>query len=62
MEERQMHNLYNSMLESGELLEVFPTLTGKWEKDKKSFIREQEELEKLANITYIDLDEDADEY
>jgi len=57
-----MHNLYNSMLESGELLEVFPTLTGKWEKDKKSFIREQEELEKLANITYIDLDEDADEY
>lgn len=57
-----MHNLYKSMLDSGELFEVFPTLTGKWEKDKKSFIREQEELEKLANITYIDLDEDADEY
>lgn len=52
--------LYESMLESGDLKDVFPKMKGDWEKDKSSFIREQEELEKLLNITNLDLDDDID--
>lgn len=46
--------LYDSMLESGELKEVSPKMTGDWEKDKKLFIAEQTELEELLNDTDID--------
>lgn len=52
--------LYESMLESGELKEVFSNMKGDWEKDKLKFIREQEELEELLNVTNIDLDDDID--
>lgn len=52
--------LYDSMLESGDLSEVFPSMSGEWEKDKKKFIYEQTELEKLINLQSIDLDDDID--
>lgn len=52
--------LYESMLESGELQEVFPLMKGNWEKDKKRFIKEQTELEELLSLTNIDLDDDID--
>lgn len=45
--------LYDYLLESEELHDG---MTGDWEKDKKKFIREQKELEELANLTQIDLD------
>lgn len=48
------------MLESGELSEVFFSMSGVWEKDKNKFIKEQTELEKLINFTNIDLDDDID--
>lgn len=52
--------LYESMLESGELSEVFPLMSGNWEKDKNRFVREQTELEELINFKSIDLDDDID--
>lgn len=50
--------LYNSMLESGDLKMVFPRSTGIWEKDSTRFIREQQELEKLARIKITDIEEE----
>lgn len=49
--------LYEAMLQSGELKELYPRLTGEWEQDEKKFIKEQKLLEDLAGA--IDLyDED----
>lgn len=56
-EEKRFKTLYNSMLESGELGEVFPLMQGIWLRDKKRFIREQQEMEDLLSITNIDLDD-----
>lgn len=53
----RFRDLYNYLLESGELLERFPKFKGEWEKDKKAFIKEQRELEELANIQNIDDEE-----
>lgn len=52
--------LYESMLKTGELQEVFPLMSGNWEKDKNRFVREQTELEELINFKSIDLDDDID--
>jgi hypothetical protein len=45
---------YNSLLEGGELLELYPGLTGIWEKDKKIFtelyILNLEVIEDAKNI------------
>ena len=55
MEER-FKNLYNWMKQKEELNDFLPKATGIWEKDKKKFISFQKEMEKLANLTDIDLD------
>lgn len=55
MEER-FKNLYNWMLQKNELSDFLPKATGDWEKDKKKFISFQVEMEKLANLTDIDLE------
>ena len=47
--------LYDFMLANGELDSMF---VGNWEEDGFLFIKEQEELEALAEITEIDIDED----
>lgn len=41
--------LYDSMLESGELKQVFRSMTGEWELDEKKFISAQTELESLVD-------------
>ena len=55
MEER-FKNLYNWMLQKNELSDFLPKATGDWEKDKNKFISFQVEMEKLANLTDVDLD------
>ena len=57
----RFRKLYDSMLDSGELSEVFPLMSGDWNKDKNKFIREQTELEELLNTTNLDLD-DIDDF
>ena len=44
------------MKQKEELNDFLPKATGDWEKDKKMFISFQKEMEKLANLTDIDLD------
>ena len=44
------------MLQKNELSDFLPKATGDWEKDKKKFISFQVEMEKLANLTDVDLD------
>jgi hypothetical protein len=45
---------YNSLLEGGELLQLYPGLTGDWSKDKKTFtelyILNLEVIEDAKNI------------
>lgn len=48
--------LYEVLLESGELQDFCPNMTGVWEKDKKSFIEQQEELESLTKDFTVDID------
>lgn len=49
---------YNLLLESGELLELYPELSGVWEKDKKRFIYMWEQNQEL----FMDLDIDYDDF
>lgn len=36
---KEVKDIYNMLKDSGELLEMFPGLTGEWEKDKIVFTR-----------------------
>lgn len=38
MSKKEAKLIYETMLASGELLELFPDLTGDWSKDKKHFM------------------------
>lgn len=49
--------LYDVLLNSGELYEVFPQATADWEKDKKQFILEQEELDNLLNDIDVEIED-----
>lgn len=53
---------YNSLLESGELKDMFPSFKGDWDKDKKAFTRYYEDNEAILNTDAIDLDDDEDSY
>lgn len=56
MEEQRFESLYRWMKQKEELNDFLPKATGIWEKDKKKFISFQVEMEKLANLTDIDLE------
>lgn len=56
---KRFKKLYDCLLESDEL---YSGMTGDWEKDKDRFIREQKELEELANLTQIDLDAEEEHF
>lgn len=53
-------NLYDQLLKSGELFDVFPTALGIWEEDKKEFTELQDELEYLTETPLL-LDEEDEE-
>lgn len=53
---REMKSIYYSLLESGDLLDMFPNLTGEWVKDKKDFKR-QYDMNNQALIEGYEFDE-----
>lgn len=58
MSASEIKKWYESLLESGDLLTMFPGLTGKWEKDKKDFTYQYNTTELLLN----DISEDDDDF
>lgn len=56
MSMREMKSIYESLLESGDLLEMFPGLSGDWAKDKKDFKR-QYDMNNQALIEGYEFDE-----
>jgi hypothetical protein len=52
--------LYDQLLNSGDLYEVFPDLTGEWSKDKKEFIELQDEMDYIITTELI-IDEEEQE-
>lgn len=55
--------MYDALVDSGDLNEMFPNLTGVWEKDQKEFSRAYETTEHLLEDDDDDLFEDLnDEY
>lgn len=56
MSMREMKSIYESLLESGDLLDMFPSLTGEWAKDKKDFKR-QYDMNNQALIEGYEFDE-----
>ncbi len=56
MKEENYKKLYDCLLESGEL-KRYKSFSLDWEKDKTRFIKEQKNLENLANVIEIN-DED----
>ena len=49
MSKREVKNLYESLLLSGELCDMFPGMTGEWKKDKEEFSREYEINNNILN-------------
>jgi len=47
MSESEVKNLYDSLVKSGDLKDVYPDLTGEWEKDNKKFTMEYERNQDL---------------
>ena len=56
MSMREMKSIYESLLDSGDLLDMFPGLTGDWAKDKKDFKR-QYDMNNQALIEGYEFDE-----
>ena len=52
-------NEYDELLKNGELLELYPDLSGSWQKDKKSFTAAWEQ--NIEAIKDIDINFDEDE-
>ena len=51
---------YNILLRGGDLLEMFPKLSGQWERDKKVFTKIYEDNQKILDMDVV-IDDD-DEY
>lgn len=56
--ESDFKKLYDCLLDSEDLKTIYKGLHGNWEEDKEKFIRFQTELEQLANVIEIDLNEE----
>jgi len=55
MTETRFKNLYQWMIQTGELKDFLPRAKGDWEQDKVRFIKIQQEIENLANLTDTDV-------
>lgn len=53
MPSQEAEAIYYAMLDSGDLLDLYPNLSGEWAKDEKQFIRDYN-----LNNSLIDGDED----
>jgi len=58
MSVEEMYAIYASMKESGDLMTLFPDMSGEWEADQKKFTRQYNSNEMLLDETFIDLDDD----
>ena len=47
MNTKELRDLYDTLLDTGELYEVMPNALGTWEKDKTSFKNIQEEFDDI---------------
>lgn len=46
---KEAKSLYYAMLDSGDLLDLYPNLTGDWEKDERQFLRDYELNNRIMN-------------
>lgn len=65
MNDKVLRDIYDTILDSGDLNEVMPEATGIWEKDKKKFKIIQENLDKSLEVLNdsfdkIEIDESTD--
>ena len=65
MDDKILRDIYDTILDSGDLNEVMPEATGIWEKDKKKFKIIQENLDKSLEVLNdsfdkIEIDESTD--
>jgi len=59
----EMRAIYMALSESGDLKKMFPSLTGSWEKDEKTFTTEYNTNERiLENLEIEDVEEDLENY
>ena len=58
MSASEIKKWYESLRQSGDLLAMFPNLTGNWEKDKKDFTHQYNTTELLLN----DISDDDDDF
>lgn len=54
----KLKQLYLSLVESGDIFDVFPDATGEWNDDKKEFTKIQSEMDDIIKQKTIDLDEE----
>ena len=68
MDTKELRDLYDTLLDTGELYEVMPNALGVWEKDKASFRNIQDEFDDIllhsdsldTLFTDVNLNEDDD--
>ena len=55
-------HLYKSLKDSGDLKELYPNLTGIWDKDKSEFILNYEINQEIINNTDVDFEDVSEAY
>lgn len=61
MSDREIKAIYLALKESGDLLKLFPDMTGKWERDGARFTKEYNKNEiMLDDIEICDSEEDTE--
>ena len=58
MENKDLRDIYDTLLDSGDLKEIMPEATGIWETDRKSFQVIQDKLDEILDLTAFDLEEE----
>jgi len=53
---------YNLLLDTDSLEELYPEMTGEWEKDKKKFIKEYEEMVLLMEMADVPINIKYDDF
>lgn len=61
MSESEIKSLYDSLIKSGDLLDVYPDMTGDWKKDKGKFEKEYEANQRMLDLDNEDLYEDEED-
>ena len=54
----RLRKLYDELLKTGDLFEIYDGMSGSWEEDKYKLKAQQEALESFSNNTEIYLDDE----